>query len=136
MAVAYPAMRRSPHWGPRGPHDISSVAAPDVDLMSMFRSGRLAFALALATAPLLLRAQSQGPTSAPPPTQTQSMPESPASASPMPGAKPAAEQPGGTGLVVCGQPFPRPSRQPAAGARPVIVAIAPCFEKQGGAPVV
>ena len=56
----------------------------------------------------------------------------------MPGATPAAAaaQPGGTGLVVCGQPFPRPARQPAAGSRPVIVAIAPCFEKQGGAPVV
>jgi outer membrane protein insertion porin family len=105
--------------------------------MSMFRSGRLAFALALATAPLLRAQSQQAPAPAPPPpAQTQPMPESPASASPMPGAKPAAAQPAGTGLVVCGQPFPRPSRQPAAGSSPVIIAIAPCFEKQGGAPVV
>jgi len=38
--------------------------------------------------------------------------------------------------VVCGQQYQPPTKQPTAGSNAVLLAIAPCFEKQGGASVI
>jgi outer membrane protein insertion porin family len=79
-------------------------------------------ALALSAQAALAAAQ----TVAPPQTQTQT-PTSPA-------PKPA---PSGT-QSYCGGLYqiPQPSRLPPAGSAPVVFQVGPCFEKQGGSPVV
>ena len=41
-----------------------------------------------------------------------------------------------TGQTVCGQPVPAPRTLPPAGSGPVVYQVVPCFEKQGGFPVV
>jgi outer membrane protein insertion porin family len=46
---------------------------------------------------------------------------------PLPTPAPAPGQ-----ATLCGQPVPKPARMPPAGSPPVILNIAPCFEKQGG----
>ena len=48
-------------------------------------------------------------------------------------APPAPSQ---TGQTVCGQPVPAPRTLPPAGSGPVVYQVVPCFEKQGGFPVV
>jgi outer membrane protein insertion porin family len=50
---------------------------------------------------------------------------------PAPQAAPAPSQ-----QTVCGQPVPTPKTMPPAGSGPVVFQIVPCFEKQGGFPVV
>jgi outer membrane protein insertion porin family len=52
--------------------------------------------------------------------------------------KPAAAQPpsGMKPYVVCGGTQPAPAKEPPAGSGPIILAIAPCFEKQGGTSVI
>jgi outer membrane protein insertion porin family len=47
----------------------------------------------------------------------------------------AAQAPAGS-QTVCGQPVPTPKTMPPAGSGPVVFQIVPCFEKQGGYPVV
>jgi len=49
---------------------------------------------------------------------------------------PAAAQPSPDQSTVCGQPVPPPKTLPPAGFGPVVFQIVPCFEKQGGFPVV
>jgi len=72
----------------------------------------------------------QAPTPAPTaPAQPQDAPS--AAPPPTPAAAAAAST-----VVVCGNPFPTPAKQPTAGSAPVLLAIAPCFEKQGGASVI
>ena len=44
--------------------------------------------------------------------------------------------PAQTGQTVCGQPVPAPRTLPPAGSGPVVYQVVPCFEKQGGFPVV
>ena len=41
-----------------------------------------------------------------------------------------------SGQTVCGQPVPVPRTLPPAGSAPVVYQVVPCFEKQGGFPVV
>ncbi len=53
-----------------------------------------------------------------------------------PAAAPAAQAPAATGQTVCGQPVPVPRSLPPAGSGPVVYQVVPCFEKQGGFPVV
>ncbi len=65
------------------------------------------------------------------PGQDSSTPAAAASATPAPAAATPTSQ-----LVVCGQPYTPPAKQPAAGSGPVLLAIAPCFDKQGGASVI
>ena len=70
----------------------------------------------------------EAPSAAPP----QPAPSQPASPEP-----PAAPAPGSTNLVVCGTAtLPTPAKQPATGSGPVLLGIAPCFDKQGGASVI
>jgi outer membrane protein insertion porin family len=66
------------------------------------------------------------------PAQTPAPPTAVPGAVPTPApASPAATQTAGQ-VTLCGQPVPPPARLPPAGSGPVILAIAPCFEKQGG----
>jgi outer membrane protein insertion porin family len=53
-------------------------------------------------------------------------------------APPAAapQAPATSGQTVCGQPVPPPRSLPPAGGGPVVYQVVPCFEKQGGYPVV
>jgi outer membrane protein insertion porin family len=48
----------------------------------------------------------------------------------------AAAAPAPAGQTVCGQPVPTPKTLPPAGSSPVVYQVVPCFEKQGGFPVV
>jgi len=50
-----------------------------------------------------------------------------------PAQPPPAQAPAQT---VCGQPVPAPRTLPPAGSGPVVYQVVPCFEKQGGFPVV
>jgi len=38
--------------------------------------------------------------------------------------------------TVCGLPIPEPARQPPPDSKPIVYLVVPCFEKQGGSPVV
>jgi outer membrane protein insertion porin family len=50
---------------------------------------------------------------------------------------PAAQTPGGrTPQTVCGLTVPEPSTLPPAGSGPVVYQVVPCFQKQGGSPVI
>ena len=53
-----------------------------------------------------------------------------------PAPRPAPPAPPQTGQTVCGQPVPAPRNLPPAGSGPVVYQVVPCFEKQGGFPVV
>jgi outer membrane protein insertion porin family len=75
-----------------------------------------------APAPVVAPAQTPAPQTPPPGTPA---PGTPAT-TPLPPAAPAAGQP-----ILCGQPVAPPARMPPAGSPPVILTIAPCFEKQG-----
>ncbi len=69
---------------------------------------------------------------APAPTQTPTPPP-PAVQTPAPATTPLPTPPAAAGqATLCGQPVPTPARLPPAGSPPVILMIAPCFEKQGG----
>jgi outer membrane protein insertion porin family len=57
-------------------------------------------------------------------------PPAPAAAAQPPAA------PAQSGQTVCGQPVPTPRTLPPAGSGPVVYQVVPCFEKQGGFPVV
>jgi outer membrane protein insertion porin family len=48
----------------------------------------------------------------------------------------APQAPATSGQTVCGQPVPPPRSLPPAGGGPVVYQVVPCFEKQGGYPVV
>lgn len=65
------------------------------------------------------------------PAQDGAKPAAAASATPAAAAPAPAAQ-----LTVCGQPYTPPAKQPPAGSGPVLLAIAPCFDKQGGASVI
>jgi len=62
-------------------------------------------------------------------------PQAPATQTPAPGAAPTtplpAPAPAPGQPILCGQAVPTPARMPPAGSPPVILTIAPCFEKQG-----
>jgi outer membrane protein insertion porin family len=49
---------------------------------------------------------------------------------------PQAQAPAARTQTVCGQPVPVPRTLPPAGSPPVVYQVVPCFEKQGGFPVV
>ena len=71
-------------------------------------------------------APAPAPVVAPPQTPAPGpRPTTPAT-TPLPAPAAAAGQP-----ILCGQPVPTPARMPPAGSPPVILTIAPCFEKQG-----
>src|SRR5688572_20735839 len=53
-----------------------------------------------------------------------------------PAAAQVAAAPAQTGQTVCGQPVPTPKGLPPVGGGPVVYQVVPCFEKQGGFPVV
>jgi outer membrane protein insertion porin family len=61
-----------------------------------------------------------------------------------PVSQPASAQPGppSTGQIptlpttICGADIPEPARLPPAGSQPVVYLIYPCFQRQGGSPVV
>src|SRR5215204_547399 len=64
-------------------------------------------------------------------------PQAPAQAPPAPGTGQPA-RPAGATLPLCGGLYQigAPSRLPPAGSAPVVYQVGPCFEKQGGSPVV
>ena len=71
------------------------------------------------------------------PAPTAPAPTAPAPTTPAPGTQapattplPASPQPASQ-PILCGQPVQPPARMPPAGSPPVILMIAPCFEKQG-----
>ena len=82
-----------------------------------------------APAPAPAAPQTPAPTA---PAQTAPAPTTPApgtqapATTPLPAPPQAASQP-----TLCGQPVQPPARMPPAGSPPVILMIAPCFEKQG-----
>ena len=78
----------------------------------------LLFFVAALTAAVAARAQT-------PPAQAPAVPGQAA-----PSAPPQPAQ------TVCGQPVPAPRTLPPAGSGPVVYQVVPCFEKQGGFPVV
>jgi outer membrane protein insertion porin family len=83
---------------------------------------RILVAGVLAAAPAAASAQVAAP-----PTQTQTQtPAAPAAQTP------AARAP----QTVCGLTVPEPSTLPPAGSGPVVYQVVPCFQKQGGSPVV
>src|SRR5690242_17690530 len=88
---------------------------------------RTIFAAAvLAAAPIALAAQPPSPSAT-------------ASQGPAPtGQAPAAQTPGAVRAVqtVCGLTVPEPSNLPPPGSGPVVYQVVPCFQKQGGSPVV
>ena len=49
---------------------------------------------------------------------------------------PVPQPPAAGTQTVCGQPVPPPRNLPPAGSAPVVYQVVPCFEKQGGYPVV
>ena len=57
-------------------------------------------------------------------------------AAPAPQTSQAPATPAQAGQTVCGQPVPTPKGLPPAGGGPVVYQVVPCFEKQGGFPVV
>src|SRR5450830_350568 len=86
----------------------------------MFKFRPLLLALVLGAAPGMARAQ------APPPAPQAPAPKPvPAQAAPAPGSQ-----------TVCTYPIPAPASLPPAGSAPVVYLVVPCFQKQGGSPVV
>jgi outer membrane protein insertion porin family len=71
---------------------------------------------------------------APAPAPTQAPATPPAAAVPAPATPPPVQAPAAAPgqATLCGQPVPTPARMPPSGSPPVILSIAPCFEKQGG----
>ena len=70
---------------------------------------------------------------APAPQQTRPLPPPPPlDPTPPTPAAPVSQAPTTGQVTLCGQPVPPPARLPPAGSGPVILSIAPCFEKQGG----
>src|SRR5436190_969505 len=51
-------------------------------------------------------------------------------------AQQPAPTPAGAPTTVCGQEVGPPAAQPPAGSSPVVYLIVPCFEAQGGTPVI
>src|SRR5436190_892005 len=100
----------------------------------MLKFRALLVAGALIACPLPARAGS--PAQAPAPT----VPPATAAQSPAPQAPAAPAQlpavAAATGQSVCGLPIPPPSRLPPANSKPVVFLVVPCFQKQGGSPVV
>jgi len=72
----------------------------------------------------------QAPT-APPQAPAQTPAPQPPAGAPGQTPQPTPTQTAGQ-VTLCGQPVPPPARLPPAGSGPVILNIAPCFEKQGG----
>src|SRR5689334_10095464 len=75
----------------------------------------------------------EAPSAAPPPTPSPSPEPAATNASAAPAGVPSSH------VIVCGTTEYRPldaTKQPAAGSGPVLLAIAPCFDKQGGASVI
>ena len=88
----------------------------------------LLFFLAALTTATAARAQT-------PPAQPAAAPvQTPAAPAPAPAQATPAPTP--SGQTVCGQPIPAPRTLPPAGSGPVVYQVVPCFEKQGGFPVV
>ncbi len=85
----------------------------------------LLFFFAALTAAVAVHAQTPPPVAQPQPAAALQAPATPAQA-------PAAA----TGQTVCGQPIPAPRTLPPDGSSPVVYQVVPCFEKQGGFPVV
>src|SRR5689334_9142317 len=85
---------------------------------------------------LALPSASAGQTPAAPPPASQP-PAAPAQAPAAPAQPPAPRQVGAT-LPLCGGLYQigAPSRLPPEGSGPVVYQVGPCFEKQGGSPVV
>ncbi len=48
----------------------------------------------------------------------------------------AAQEASSGAATICGMPIPIPAATPPAGSGPVVLAIVPCFERQGGASVI
>jgi outer membrane protein insertion porin family len=103
----------------------------------MFKFRPLLLALVLGAAPGMAHAQV-----APPSPQVQP-PAAPASQAPspvpqVPAPKPATGQAAPTlaPQTVCTYPIPPPASLPPAGSAPVVYLVVPCFQKQGGSPVV
>ena len=71
-------------------------------------------------------APAPAPVVAPPQTPAPGTQATTPAATPLPAPAAAPGQP-----ILCGQPVPTPARMPPAGSPPVILTIAPCFEKQG-----
>jgi outer membrane protein assembly factor BamA len=53
-----------------------------------------------------------------------------------PAQNPPASRPAENPTTVCGLPIPAPAKLPPAGSGPVVYLVVPCFQKQGGFPVV
>ena len=85
----------------------------------------LLFFFAALTAAVAVHAQTPPPAAQPQPAPALQTPATPAQ-------PPAAA----TGQTVCGQPVPAPRALPPDGSGPVVYQVVPCFEKQGGFPVV
>jgi len=72
------------------------------------------------------QAPAPAPVAAPPQTPAPGAQATTPATTPLPAPAAAPGQP-----ILCGQPVPTPARMPPAGSPPVILTIAPCFEKQG-----
>jgi outer membrane protein insertion porin family len=70
-----------------------------------------------------------------PPVQTPA-PVQPLPAAPAPNAQPSSGEPLELPATICGLTVPPPARLPPANSPPVLYQIMPCFEKQGGFPVI
>ena len=64
------------------------------------------------------------------------LPASPAPAAPAPAPAPDAARAPDLPATICGLTVPPPAKLPPASSPPVLYQIMPCFEKQGGFPVI
>jgi len=120
-------------------------AAPDATSLRMFKMRRIFVAALLAAAPAVAAAgqppaapASQTPAPASQPPAAPANPPAPASTAGQTPAPPAAPRQVGATLPLCGGLYQigAPSRLPPEGSGPVVYQVGPCFEKQGGSPVV
>jgi outer membrane protein insertion porin family len=94
---------------------------------------RLAFGLIVGLAgPAATFAAAQQPI----PPAPKPAPQAPTQPAQAPAAPAAPATVAGEPVYQCGQPVPAPAKMPPAGSAPIVLSIAPCFEKQGGTSVI
>ena len=106
-------------------------------LMRVFFALVLAFIGALSAA-VPARAQTPPPGQAPAPAQTPAPPQTApaATAPPASTTQASTDAPLDLPATICGLTVPPPAKLPPANSPPVLYQIMPCFEKQGGFPVI
>ena len=103
-------------------------------LMRVFFALVLAFIGALSAA-VPARAQAPPPGQAPAAAQTPAPPQTPP-ATPAPPTQASSDAPLDLPATICGLTVPPPAKLPPANSPPVLYQSMPCFEKQGGFPVI